>query len=150
MRTWITLLPSKLNGTDNGDQKFRDALFLCYSIETPYPAPNFDGCNTPLYIYHALDFSQGGLIPACHNELRDGVSYHSGKSFIPSHVRDDPLIHPGCAVWEGKAHIKGSLLNDLHVVNDMSEKEGELIICNLRHRRTDSSQDMHAVKNDAL
>ena len=51
-----------------------------------------DGCQAKFSISHALDCKKGGLVTACHNELRDGVADLAGKSFTPSHVRDDPLI----------------------------------------------------------
>ena len=33
-----------------------------------------------------------------HNKLYDGVVDLAGKHFIPSHVRDNPLIFAGCDV----------------------------------------------------
>ena len=45
---------------------------------------------------------------ARHNELRDGVADLSGKTFTPSHVRDDPLIYQGCAVERTKTNPTGT------------------------------------------
>ena len=39
-----------------------------------------------------VDCKKGGLVTACHNELRDGVADLAGKTFTPSHMRDNPLI----------------------------------------------------------
>ena len=44
----------------------------------------------------------------CHNNLCDRVIDLSIKSFTPSHVRDDSLIHPGCAVREVNSHLTRS------------------------------------------
>ena len=37
--TCITVLPSIVYRTELGDQEWRNALFLCYSIETPDLSP---------------------------------------------------------------------------------------------------------------
>ena len=99
---WLTILPSKLNGTEMGDQEWRNSLFLHYVIETPDLPHHFDGCNYAFSICHTLDCKKGGLIINLHDELHDGFADLTGKEFTPSHVRDDPLIHPCRAVREGK------------------------------------------------
>ena len=33
--TWLTVQPSKVNGTELGDQEWRDALFLRYGLYPP-------------------------------------------------------------------------------------------------------------------
>ena len=43
-------------------------------------------------------------------------------------MRENPLINTGHTVHEGKEKTKGSLLKNLPVVNETSEKKGELII----------------------
>ena len=91
-----------VNGTDLGSQYWCDALFLRYLID-PTNLPNHcDGCNAKFSIFHTLDCMKGGLITNCHNEIHNGVADLSGKACIPSHVRENPLIHKGCAVQEGK------------------------------------------------
>ena len=34
----------------------------------------------------------------CHNEIHGGVADLTGKSLTPLHMRDDPLIYPGCVM----------------------------------------------------
>ena len=58
----------------------------------------YDGCNVRFSICHALDCKRGELVTTSLNELCDGVVDLAGKAFTPSHVRNDPLIYPGCAV----------------------------------------------------
>ena len=89
---WLKVQLSTVNGTELGAQEWRNALFLRYGLDTPDLPTYYDGCNTKFSICHALDCKRGGLVTACHNELCDGVSDLAGKSFTPSHVRDDPLI----------------------------------------------------------
>ena len=55
-----------------------------------------------------LNCKKGGLVTARHNNLRDGVSDLAGKSFTPSHMRDNPLIYAGRAVKRTKAVPAGA------------------------------------------
>ena len=99
MGTLLTVLPPTVNRTELGSQELCDDLFLRYRIDLPDLPPHCYVCDTTFPIYHVLDFKKGGLIITCHNNLRDGVANLSGKAFTPSHVRHDPLIHPGRTVW---------------------------------------------------
>ena len=52
---WLTVLPSTVNGSELGDQEWRDALFLRYGLDTP-ELPNYcDGCEARFSISHSLD-----------------------------------------------------------------------------------------------
>ena len=42
-RAWLTVQPSTVNGTEQGAQEWRDALFLLYGIETPDLPTHCDG-----------------------------------------------------------------------------------------------------------
>ena len=99
---WITVLLSTVNGTELGAQEWRDALFLRYGMKPPDLPSHCDGCEAKISISHALDCKKGGLVTACHNELRDGVADLAGKVFTSAHVRDDPLIYSGHAMSRTK------------------------------------------------
>ena len=75
---------------------------------SPRPFKYCDRCQAQFSISHALDCKKGGLVTARHNELLDGVADLAGKSFNPSHVRDDPLIYSGRAVRRTKPTPAGS------------------------------------------
>ena len=94
-------------------------------------------------ICHAFDYKKGGLIKACHNELRDWVSKLATKAFNPTHVRDDPKIYTGYAVSGGKENLKGSPSQDI------GELKGGLLINNLWTQGTDSINVTRVVNNDA-
>ena len=79
----MTVKPYTVNGTELGAQKWRDALFLLYGLETP-DLPNYcDGCNFKLLICNALDCKRGGIVTSRHNELWDRVAELAVKSFTP-------------------------------------------------------------------
>ena len=99
--------PSTVNGTELGAQEWRDAVFLHYGLEPPDLPKNCNGCNDRFSICHALNCKRGGLVTARHNELRDGVADLAGRAFIPSHIRNAPLIYQGCAVTRSKAYPAG-------------------------------------------
>ena len=78
-----------------GAQEWRDALFLRCGLEPLDLTTYCDGFQKKNSISHALACKKGGLVTARHNELRDEVADLAGKSFTPSHVREDPLIYSG-------------------------------------------------------
>ena len=48
-----------------------------------------------------------------HNEIHDGVAYLVSKAFTPFSISDEPLIHPGWAVQEGKSQtFKSEISNN--------------------------------------
>ena len=100
---WLTVQPSKVNGTELGEQEWRNALFLRYGLNPLDLPTHCDGCQAKFSISHALDCKKGGLVTVRHNKLRDGVSDLAGKAFTPSHVRNEPLIYSGLAVKRTKA-----------------------------------------------
>ena len=95
--------PSTVNGIELGVQEWQDALFLRYGLDPPELPHYCDGCNPKFSICHALDCKRGGLVTARHNNLHGGVADLAGKSFTPSHMRNDPLIFAGCAVKRTKS-----------------------------------------------
>ena len=137
--------PSTVDGTELGAQKWRDALFLQYVLEPPELTTLCDGCQTKFSIIHALDCQKGGLVTARHNELREGVADLAGKSFTPSHVRNDPLIYSRCAAKRTKATPAGADGNNDHAVvppPEVAEQNGDLLIRDLWQQGTDIVHDM--------
>ena len=80
---WLTVLPSTVNGTDLGDQEWRDALFLWYGLEPPDLTSHCDGCDAKFTMSHALDYKKGGLVTARHNEPVAGYQTWPTR---PSHL----------------------------------------------------------------
>ena len=148
------MLTSTVNGTELGAQEWRDALFLRYGLDPPDLPSHCDGCDAKFTISHALDCKKGGLITACHNELRDGVADLAGKAFTPAHVRDDPLIYSGRAMSRTKPKLAGSKLtipsDATTAVPEVTEHKGDLLIRDLWQQGTDSVYDMRVVNTDAL
>ena len=96
---WLTVLISTANIMDLGYQEWSYFLFLRYYID-PMDLPHHcDGCNAK--ILSNMPCKKGDLVKTHPNVLLDGVSDLEGKAFTPSHKGDNPLIHPGRAVWEG-------------------------------------------------
>ena len=128
---WITRFYATVIGTELGAQEWCDTLFLLYSVETPSLPHQFDGYNNRLSICHALDCNNGFLITTCHNDLCDGVYDPAGKYFTPLYVHDNPLIHTGRAVYEGKAQHAGYPHNNSPLDTESLEQKGYLLIHNL-------------------
>ena len=69
-----------------------------------------------------------------HKKLRDGVAYLAGKSFTPSHVRDDPIIYSGRAMKRTRVAPAGAgaTTNNKEVQPpEVTEQKGELLIRDL-------------------
>ena len=91
---WLTVHLYAVNITDMGDQEWQNFLFICYCIYPPDLPSYWDGCNSALSIYNALDCKKGSLIINHINKLCDGVVELAGKDFTPSHVHNAPsFIH---------------------------------------------------------
>ena len=70
----------------------------------------------------------GGLVTTQQTNLCDGFAELVGKYFMPSHVRDDPLIHTGDAM-QGKNTLLArynSQINPQQGLDDLEQK-GDLI-----------------------
>ena len=106
--------PSTVNGTDLGEQEWRNALFLRYDINPLDLLSHCDGCQVKFLISHALNCKKGGLVTARHNEIRDGVADLASKAFTTSHMRNDPLIYSGRAVKRTKAAPAGASRTTKH------------------------------------
>ena len=148
---WITVQPSTVNGTELGEQEWRDAPFLFYGLDPPDLLKHFDGCNTRFLICHALDCKRGSLVTARHNELRDGVADLAGKSITPSHVRNDSLIYQGCAMKRAKTKPAGpsDTTDPYDTPPYATEQKGDLLLWYLWQNGTDSVHDMQVMNTDA-
>ena len=80
---WLTVHLSTVNGTELGDQEWRDALFLRYGLEPPDLPTYCNGFRAKFSISHALDCKKGVLVTARHNDLCDGETDLAGKAFTP-------------------------------------------------------------------
>ena len=126
------MLPSTVNGTELGAQEWRDVFFLRYGLDPPDLPLHCDGCDAKFTISYALDCKKGGLVTACHNELCDGVADLAGKAFTPAHVRDNPLINPGCPMSTTKPKPAGSKLTTppdaTTAAPEVTEQKGDFLI----------------------
>ena len=126
--------PSTVKGIELGAQEWCDVLFLRYGLEPP-DLPNYcDVCNAKFTICHVLRCKRGGLVTSHHKELWDKVADLAGKSFTPSHVRNEPLIFAGCAVKWPKANpvrAIGSTDKDSASPPEAMEQKGDLLIRDL-------------------
>ena len=144
--------PSTVNGTKLGAQEWHESLFLCYDLDTLDLPTHCDSCHAKFLISHALDCKKVGLFTARHNELRYRVADLASKALTPSHVRNNPLIQSGRAVKRTKATPAGdSGKNDQAGAPppEVTEKKGDLLICDLWQNGTDSVHDICAVNTDA-
>ena len=69
-----------------------------------------------------------------HNNIRDGFTDLSGKTFAPTHVRNDPLIFAGCAMKRPKAKPAISKYTNATLATPLIEdtgKQGDLLIRDL-------------------
>ena len=87
---------------------------------------------------------------ARHNELWEGVADLSGKSFTPSHMRDDPHIFVGRAEKRTKAKpagYSGTTDRDGASPTEVTEQKGYLLIRDLCQNGTDSVHNMRVCEH---
>ena len=91
-----------------GPQEWRYDVFLQYGIKTPDFPFHYDICWVGLSIEHALDFNKGILVTYRHSNLCYVVANLVINVLMSTHVRDDPLINPCCAMRSRKAFLDNS------------------------------------------
>ena len=149
-RDWLTVLQSTVNGTELGDQEWHVSLFLRYGIDPPDLSTHCGGCNAKMFICQDLYCNKGVLITTHHINLRYGVADLSGKTFIPPHVRNNPLIHQSRALRSGKSQPEGNPNNNLPYTTENSEQKRDLIIHEIWQKVTGSINGIRVVNTDAL
>jgi hypothetical protein len=93
--TWLTAMPSHLNGTVLSADEFRDSLRLRFGL-VPLNLPNScDGCGSKFTVGHAMSCKKGGLVLLRHNDVAAEWHHLCAKALTPSAVSDEPLIHTG-------------------------------------------------------
>ena len=131
-------------------QEWRDAVLIRYRINPPDLLENCDDCGVVLSIPHALDCNKGGLVTAWHNDLHHGVSELDYKALTTSHVHDNPLIKPGCAVRIGRSiHANYKIPSKQPGTVVDFEKWGGLIIRDLWYWGMGCMLDMQVINMDA-
>ena len=86
-----------------------------------------------------------------HNNLPDGVEELASKAFTPSYMRNGPLIFAGCAAKRPKAkptRPKAKKVTASMPPLEATEKNGDLLICDLCQNGTDSVNEMSVVNTD--
>ena len=92
--TWLTILPTFVNGTEFSNHEWRDSFLLRFSL-SPLGLPlKCDGCGVDFSINHALKCKYGGLIILRHDEVTRELIELGTMALRPAAVRDEPLITP--------------------------------------------------------
>eukprot|EP00978_Attheya_sp_CCMP212_P016565 scaffold43553_cov75-Attheya_sp.AAC.3 len=98
MRVAHTVLPNAMNaGSILSDLEFQYGLQLHYALKIQNLPTHCDGCNAICSIVHALSYEKGGLVIACHNEMKDKLGFLATLATSPNAVHDEPFVFPGHA-----------------------------------------------------
>jgi hypothetical protein len=146
---WLSVVPSTVNGTELSAQEFRDAFFLRYG-RCPGDIPSLcDGCGQKSSVEHLLHCMKGGNVILRHNEVRDEVADLASKAFIPSAIRNEPLIHLSCPAVKMPALVPNppAVTRNLH--KNQGELRGDLLIRGLWAHGTDCIIDVRVTDTDA-
>ena len=93
--SWLTVMPSRYNGTELSQDEFRDNARIRFGLH-PLGLPcTCDGCQHKFSVDHALTCKQGGLMGLRHDDAKYEFSDMCAKALKPSSVSDEPLIHSG-------------------------------------------------------
>ena len=89
---WLTVFPSRLNGTELSAEEFRDSLRLRYGFEPPGLPEKCDGCNCRFTVEHGLSCPVGGLVISRHDDVCLEFGSLAKKALKPSAVSYEPKI----------------------------------------------------------
>jgi hypothetical protein len=149
---WLSVMPSKVNGTELSTREFRDNLQLRYA-RSPGDLPDrCDGCGAPFTIQHSLGCKSGGLIIQRHNEIAGELIEWAAKALSPSAVRVEPLIlHDSTPTQEDEPPLDtpnaNQKTNTQHpIAND--SKRGDILIRGLFERGTECIIDVRVTDLD--
>ena len=89
---WLTVVPSRLNGTSISADEWRDNVRLRYN-HLPLDMPQqCDGCNEHLTVEHALSCKKGGLVHIRHDDVADEWRHLCGTALSFARVEREPRI----------------------------------------------------------
>ena len=90
MGIWLSLIPSRENGTTLSANEWRDNVRLRYNIAPLHMPSHCDGCGAKLMVEHALQCRIGGLVIARHNDVADEFRDLCRKAFSFGRVAREP------------------------------------------------------------
>ena len=89
---WLSVFPSRLNGTELSKNEFLDNARLQYDY-APTNLPNHcDGCGAPFTVDHVLNCKKGGLINQRHDDVADEWGHLCGLAWKPAAVSHEPYV----------------------------------------------------------
>ena len=90
---WLTVVPSRLNGTSISADEWRDNVRLRYN-HLPLNMPQHcDGCNERMTVEHALSCKKGGLVHIRHDDVADEWRHLCGTALSFGRVEREPRIY---------------------------------------------------------
>ena len=92
---WLTLMPSRFDGTQLTAEEFRDNVALRYGLRPKDLPDRCDGCGEHLSIEHGLSCKKGGLVCIRHDDVRDEWADLAASATTAARVSTEPLIFYG-------------------------------------------------------
>jgi hypothetical protein len=90
---WLSIVPSRLNGTSISADEWRDNVRLRYN-HLPLDMPQqCDGCHEHMTVEHALSCKKGGLVHIRHDDVADEWRHLCGIALSPGRVEREPKIY---------------------------------------------------------
>ena len=89
---WLTVVPSRLNGTDLSANEFRDNIRLRYNFKPLDMPSRCDGCGAKLTVEHAMSCKVGGLVHCRHDTTGDEFRHLAGCALGFNKVEREPRI----------------------------------------------------------
>ena len=135
---WLAAMPSYSCGTVLSSQEFRDELRDRYCLTMLDAPQHCDGCNAKFSVSHSLACKVGGLIKSRHDESRDSLICLASAGFLPSNVRDEPLINP-CRDNRNVSELRDPVTG---LAAEVSGERGDILIRGFWEGNTDCIIDV--------
>jgi hypothetical protein len=151
--TWLSLLPSTVNGKELSAQEFQEAISMRCGLVPPGLPNRCDGCDAKFTLQHALCCKKGGLVISHQNKIQDELIHMVGKAMKPSAICNEPLIRTGrvaekdtaCPTKENDSNMKSN--KELEIAS--KSNRGDLRFQGFWARGTDCIVDVHVTNMDA-
>jgi hypothetical protein len=100
---WLSVKPSRLNGTALSAEEFRDNVRLRFGLLPQQLPEKCDGCDQRFGVGHALSCKKGGLVLLRHNEVAGEWHRMCAQALTQSAVSNEPIIPTSQDRTQGEA-----------------------------------------------
>jgi len=153
---WLTVVPSRLNGTDLSANEFRDNIRLRYNFKPQDMPSRCDGCGAKFTVEHAMSCKKGGLVHCRHDTTGDEFRHLAGCALGFNKVEREPRIYGASSSRVRATHNDDEATStppantplSTAQAHDLTEERGDAAVGGFWQRRRDCIFDFRITDTD--